>query len=75
MLSLCYYGDETILTIAKPQYNKVTRGFPNFFSYNEVLLYQGTFAYNKFYNNWSKETHLLYRGLCYTKVRYMKVPL
>ena len=56
-----------------PRYNEVPRDWQNLFAitrfrYVEVL-------FHIFYCYWGKENRSLYRGLRYTEVRYIEVPL
>ena len=50
------------------------KGLAKFVCNNEVLLYQGSFSYMYCYY-WGNQNSLLYQGLHYIEVHYIKVPL
>ena len=61
------------LNKVEPHYNKVPRDWQNLFAITKFRYIKVLF--HMLYYYWGKENRLLYRGLPYTKVRYIKVPL
>ena len=62
-----------LLNKVKPEYNKVPKDWQNLFAIKRFRYIKVLF--HMLYYYWGKENRLLYRGLPYTKVCYMKVPL
>ena len=62
-----------LLNKVKPEYNKVPSDWQNLYAVTSFRYIKVLF--HMFYYYWGKDNRLLYRGLPYTKVRYIKVPL
>ena len=62
-----------LLNTVEPEYNKVPRDWQNLFAITRFRYIKVLF--HMFYYYWGKENRLLSRGLPYTKVCYIKLPL
>ena len=62
-----------LLNKVEPEYNKVPRDWQNLFAITRF--HYTKVVFHMFYYYWGKENRFLYRGLLYTKVCYIKVPL